>query len=281
MHYPNIDPIIVAIGPVALRWYGLAYLAAFLACWHLGNWQRAHRFPNWTRLQISDLVFYGALGAVIGGRLGYALFYGFEAALRDPLFVVRIWEGGMSFHGGLLGVMAAMLLFARRGGRGFWQVMDFVAPLTPIGLGFGRLGNFINTELPGRATEAPWGLVYPCHADAVRAINPLCTGVWEPFARHPSPLYQAFAEGVALFALVWWTASRRPRPGVVSGVFLAGYGALRLVTERFRVPDGHLGFMLMDAVTMGDLLSLPMVIIGVTIIFWATSRPGQPPAKQA
>ena len=281
MHYPNIDPIIVAVGPLALRWYGLAYLAAFLVCWRLGNWQRAHRFPDWTRQQISDLVFYGALGAVIGGRLGYALFYGFEAWLREPLFVVRIWEGGMSFHGGLLGVMAAMALFARRGGRGFWQVMDFVAPLTPIGLGLGRLGNFINTELPGRATEAPWGLVYPCHADAIRAINPLCTGAWEPFARHPSPLYQAFAEGAALFALVWWTAYRRPRAGVVSGVFLAGYGALRLFTERFRAPDGHLGFMLMDAVTMGDLLSLPMMIIGVTIIFRATSRPSQPPAKQA
>ena len=280
MHYPDIDPIIVAIGPVAVRWYGLAYLAAFLVCWWLGNWQRAHRFPDWTSQQVSDLVFHGALGAVIGGRLGYALFYGFDALLQDPLFAVRIWDGGMSFHGGLLGVLAALAVFARRTGRGFWQVTDFVAPLTPIGLGFGRLGNFINAELPGRVTDASWGLVHSCQADAIRAINPLCTGAWEPFARHPSPLYQAFAEGVALFAVVWWTASRRPRTGVISGVFLAGYGALRLLTERFREPDGHLGFMFMDAITMGDLLSLPMAIIGVTIIVWACSRPNRPSANQ-
>ena len=281
MHYPDIDPIILAIGPVAVRWYGLAYLAAFLVCWRLGNWQRTHRFPDWTAQQVSDLVFYGALGAVIGGRLGYALFYGFDALLRDPLFAVRIWDGGMSFHGGLLGVVAALALFARRTGRSLWQVTDFVAPLTPIGLGFGRLGNFINAELPGRPTDAPWGLIHSCQADAIRAINPLCTSAWEPFARHPSPLYQAFAEGVVLFAVVWWTASRRPRTGVVSGVFLAGYGALRLVTERFREPDGHLGFMLMDAVTMGDLLSLPMTVIGVTIIVWAHSRANRPSANQA
>lgn len=281
MHYPDIDPIILAIGPVAVRWYGLAYLAAFLVCWRLGNWQRAHRFPDWSAQQVSDLVFYGALGAVIGGRLGYALFYGFDALLRDPLFVVRIWDGGMSFHGGLLGVVAALALFARRTGRGLWQVTDFVAPLTPIGLGFGRLGNFINAELPGRPTDAPWGLIHSCQADAIRAINPLCTSAWEPFARHPSSLYQAFAEGVVLFAVVWWTASRRPRTGVVSGVFLAGYGALRLVTERFREPDGHLGFMFMDAVTMGDLLSLPMAVIGVTIIVWAHSRANRPSANQA
>ena len=281
MHYPDIDPIILAIGPVAVRWYGLAYLAAFLVCWRLGNWQRTHRFPDWTAQQVSDLVFYGALGAVIGGRLGYALFYGFDALLRDPLFVVRIWDGGMSFHGGLLGVVAALALFARRTGRSLWQVTDFVAPLTPIGLGFGRLGNFINAELPGRPTDAPWGLIHSCQADAIRAINPLCTSAWEPFARHPSPLYQAFAEGVVLFAVVWWTASRWPRTGVVSGVFLAGYGALRLVTERFREPDGHLGFMFMDAVTMGDLLSLPMAVIGVTIIFWAHSRANRPSANQA
>ena len=275
MHYPEIDPVILSIGPVAVRWYGLAYLAAFAVCWRLGNWQAAHRFVDWTRQQVSDLVFYGALGAVIGGRLGYGLFYSFDALLRDPFLVLRIWEGGMSFHGGLLGVLAAMALFARRTQRGFWQVADFVAPLTPIGLGLGRLGNFINMELPGRATEAPWGLVYPCQADAIRALNPLCTSAWEPFARHPSPLYQAFAEGVVLFALVWWTAARRPPAGVTAGVFLLGYGLLRMTTERFREPDGHLGFILADAVTLGDLLSLPMAIIGMLIILWARSRAGQ------
>ena len=272
MHYPDIDPVIVALGPLAVRWYGLAYLAAFAVCWQLGKW-RIRRSPDWTREQLSDLVFYGALGAVLGGRLGYVLFYGFDALARDPMMVVRIWDGGMSFHGGLLGVVAAMAWFARRRQRRFWRVTDFVAPLVPIGLGFGRLGNFANTELPGRMTDVPWAFIYPCQADAVRAINPLCTGVWEPFARHPSPLYQAFAEGVVLFALVWWAAARPRRAGFVSGVFLTAYGSLRLVTERFREPDGHLGYVAMDWVTMGDLLSLPMAIIGILVMVWAALRP--------
>ncbi len=276
MFYPDIDPIIVSLGPVAVRWYGLAYLAAFAVCWYLGNWQGSRRTPPWSRERVSDLVFFGAVGVVVGGRLGYVLFYGFDSLLRDPLFALRIWDGGMSFHGGLLGVVAALAWFARRSGRTFWQVTDFVAPLVPIGLGFGRLGNFANTELPGRMTDLPWAFIYPCQADAIRAINPLCTGVWEPFARHPSPLYQAFAEGVVLFALVWWAASR-PRPtAFVSGVFVTGYGVLRLLTERFREPDGHLGFMFMESVTMGDLLSVPMALAGVLIIVWAWSRQGRP-----
>ncbi len=272
MHYPEIDPVIVALGPLAVRWYGLAYLAAFAVCWRLGQW-RARRAADWDREQLSDLVFHGALGAVLGGRLGYVLFYGFEALARDPMMLVRIWDGGMSFHGGLLGAVAAMAWFARLRKRSFWRVTDFAAPLVPIGLGLGRLGNFANTELPGRMTDVAWAFIYPCKADAIRAVNPLCTGVWEPFARHPSPLYQAFAEGVVLFALVWWAASR-PRPaGFVSGTFLAGYGGLRLLTERFREPDGHLGYMALDWVTMGDLLSLPMAIIGILVMAWAASRP--------
>ncbi len=269
MHYPNIDPVIISLGPLAVRWYGLAYLAAFALCYWLGIRRAQHSDPNRDRQEVADLVFYGALGAVIGGRIGYTIFYGYEALLRDPFFILRIWEGGMSFHGGLLGTLAALLWCARRRGRGFLQVTDFIAPLIPIGLGFGRLGNFANTELPGRVTEAPWALIYPCNADAIRAINPLCTGAWESFARHPSPLYQAFAEGVALCALVW-LAAWRPRPtGFVSGVFLAGYGSLRLVTERFREPDGHLGYLLLDQVTMGDLLSLPMFVIGIWLILRA------------
>lgn len=269
MHYPYIDPVIFALGPVAVRWYGMAYLAAFVLCWWLGNLQSRRAFKGWSREQISDLVFYCALGVVLGGRIGYVLFYGFENLLRDPLMLVRIWEGGMSFHGGLLGVVAAMVWFGRRVNRSFWQVADFMAPLVPTGLGLGRLGNFANTELPGRMTEAPWGLVYPCHADAIRNINLFCIGEWEPFARHPSPLYQAFAEGVLLFTLVWWVAAR-PRPaGVVAGTFLAGYGLLRCVTEYFREPDAHIGYLVFDWLTMGQLLSLPMAIIGMLIIFAA------------
>ena len=270
MHYPAIDPVIVSFGPLAVRWYGLAYLAAFVLCWWLGNLQSRRAFPGWTGPQISDLVFYGAVGAVIGGRFGYVLFYAFESFLRDPLVLIRIWDGGMSFHGGLLGAVAAMAWFARRTNRSFWQVTDFLAPLVPLGLGLGRLGNFANTELPGRMTEAPWGLVYPCSADAVRSINVMCTGEWESFARHPSSLYQAFAEGLVLFALLWWIAAR-PRPaGVISGAFLAGYGGLRFVTEFFRMPDAHIGFVAFDWLTMGQLLSLPMAIVGILVILWAS-----------
>ncbi len=272
MHYPSIDPVIVSIGPLALRWYGLAYLAAFAVCWWLGNLQNRRARLGWTRPQVSDLVFYGAIGAVVGGRIGYLLFYSFDVFLRDPLVLLRIWDGGMSFHGGLAGAIGAMAWFARRVNRGFWQVADFVAPLVPIGLGLGRLGNFANTELPGRMTEVPWGLVYPCDAAAVRNINVLCSGEWESFARHPSPLYQAFAEGVVLFVFVWWVAAR-PRPaGLVSGAFLTGYGLLRFVTEWFREPDGHIGFLAFDWLTMGQLLSLPMAIVGMLVIVWALRR---------
>ena len=272
MHYPSIDPVIVSIGPLALRWYGLAYLGAFLLCWWLGNLQSRQAFRDWTRPQIADLVFYGAVGAVIGGRVGYLLFYSVESFLLDPLVLIRIWDGGMSFHGGLLGVVAAMAWFARRTNRTFWQVADFVAPLVPPGLGLGRLGNFANTELPGRMTDAPWGLVYPCGADAVRSINVMCAGEWESFARHPSSLYQAFAEGAALFALLWWIAAR-PRPaGVISGAFLLGYGSLRFLTEFFRMPDAHIGFIAFDWLTMGQLLSLPMAIVGMLVMVWALRR---------
>ena len=280
MHYPAIDPIILSLGPLAIRWYGLAYLAAFATCWWLGNRQTEQRFPSWTREQVSDVVFYGALGAVLGGRLGYVLFYGFDSFLRDPMFLLRIWDGGMAFHGGLAGTAVALWWFGKKTGKSFWQVGDFVAPLVPIGLGFGRLGNFANTELPGRMSESGWGLIYPCNADAIRSINPLCSGVWEPFARHPSPLYQALAEGVVLFVVVWWVA-RRPRPpALISGSFLTAYGCLRFITEQFREPDGHLGFIAFDWLTMGQLLSLPMVIVGILIIAWAKrSHAGANPSQ--
>ncbi|NIP13768.1 MAG: prolipoprotein diacylglyceryl transferase [Pseudomonadales bacterium] len=270
MHYPDIDPVIFAIGPLAIRWYGLAYLGAFAMCWWLG----VRRAPSkgWTREEVADIVFYGAVGAVLGGRIGYVLFYAFEDLIRDPLFLVRIWDGGMSFHGGLLGTLIALWWFGSRTSRSFLQVSDFVAPLVPIGLGFGRLGNFANTELPGRATDSVLGVIYPCSAESIRSINPLCTGQWEAFARHPSPLYQAFAEGVVLFALVWLVSARSSRTGVASGTFLIGYGILRFVTEFFRQPDAHIQFEALEWLTMGQRLSIPMVIVGILLLFWPRLR---------
>jgi phosphatidylglycerol:prolipoprotein diacylglycerol transferase len=281
MHYPAIDPILISIGPLAVRWYGLAYLAAFAMCWWLGTLRARRPGSGWTGQEVSDVVFYGAVGAVLGGRVGYVLFYGFDQFLRDPVWLVRIWDGGMSFHGGLIGTLLALWWFGRRTSRTFFQVGDFVAPLIPLGLGFGRLGNFANTELPGRATESVFGLIYPCQADAIRVLNPLCTGQWESFARHPSPLYQAFAEGLVLFVLVWWV-SMRPKPvGVVSGTFLAGYGLMRFITEFFRQPDNHLGFIAFEWLTMGQLLSIPMFIVGILIIFLARSRAPAPAGGKA
>ncbi|MFU8814209.1 MAG: prolipoprotein diacylglyceryl transferase [Pseudomonadales bacterium] len=268
-HYPDIDPVIVSLGPLAIRWYGLAYLAAFVLCWWLGRVRAGRPGSGWSRAEVSDVVFYGAVGAILGGRMGYTVFYGFEQLLRDPLFILRVWEGGMSFHGGLIGAIVGLWWFGRKTGRHFLAVADFAAPLVPLGLGLGRLGNFANTELPGRATDSVFGLIYPCAAPAIRQINPLCVGQWESFARHPSSLYQAFSEGLLLFVVVW-LFSAHPRPlGMVSGVFLSSYGAARFVTEFFRVPDAHLGFVALDWMTMGQLLSIPMIIFGSLLILWA------------
>ncbi|MEQ9004216.1 MAG: prolipoprotein diacylglyceryl transferase [Pseudomonadales bacterium] len=265
-HYPDIDPIIFSLGPLALRWYGLAYLAAFVLCWWLGARRADRPGSGWDRQAVGDMVFYGAVGAVLGGRLGYTLFYAFEQVARDPLFLLRIWEGGMSFHGGLIGCLVGLAWFGRSTGRSFFQVADFAAPLVPLGLGLGRLGNFANTELPGRPTDSVFGLVYPCSADAIQAINPICTGAFETFARHPSPLYQAFAEGLVLFVVVWLYSARPRAVGAVSGMFLTAYGVLRFCTELFRTPDAHLGFVALDWLTMGQLLSLPMVIVGILLL---------------
>jgi phosphatidylglycerol:prolipoprotein diacylglycerol transferase len=195
------------------------------------------------------------------------LFYGFERFSGDPLYLFRVWEGGMSFHGGFLGVLVAMVLFGRRYEKDWLSVTDFLAPLCPIGLGLGRIGNFINMELPGRVTESSVGLVFPCRA--VQDLNPMCFGIWEGAARHPSSLYQAATEGALLFVVLWWL-SLKPQPkGMLSGAFLLGYGLCRFMTEFLRAPDAHIGFVLFDVVSMGQLLSLPMVIAGGALLYWS------------
>ncbi len=273
MHYPQIDPIIFHLFGLPVRWYGLTYLAGFIVVYLLGTYRAKHPPTGiapaqwqWSKEAISDLVFYGALGAVVGGRVGYVLFYNFGTFVDDPLYLFRTWEGGMSFHGGLLGVIVAMVLLARKLKRDFISVADFLAPLCPIGIGFGRLGNFINMELPGRVSDAGVGFYYKC--SAVQALNPMCVGEWEDVLRHPSPLYQAITDGLILFVIVWVISAKARKPGVVTGCFLIGYGVMRFCTEFFRSPDAHIGFIAFDWVTMGQLLSIPMVIAGMLLILF-------------
>ncbi|NBB82278.1 MAG: prolipoprotein diacylglyceryl transferase, partial [Alphaproteobacteria bacterium] len=262
LHYPDIDPVAFAIGPLQVHWYGLMYLAGFAAAWLLGRWRASRPGSGWTLEMVDDVVFYCVIGVIAGGRLGYMLFYGFDQILANPLTLFRIWEGGMSFHGGLLGVMLAMLLFARKHGLRFFQVGDFVAPLVPLGLLTGRIGNFINGELWGHATQLPWGMRLPC----VR-FQEYCAGL-PPDAQwsaplHPSQLYEATLEGLVLFVLLWWF-SRRPRPMMaVSGLFLLLYGLFRFGVEFVRQPDAHIGYLAFDWLTMGQLLTLPMLAGGL------------------
>lgn len=249
--YPEIDPVAISLGPLQVHWYGLTYLVGFLAAWWLAR-RRADRI-GLTKDQVGDLLFYSAVGVILGGRLGYALFYHFDRVLADPLWLFKVWEGGMAFHGGFLGVVVAVWLFARKHQINWIQLGDFIAPFTPIGLGLGRIGNFINGELWGRVTDVSWGMVFPgAGADP----------------RHPSQLYQFALEGVVLFALLWWF-SRQPRPaGSISGLFLIGYGTLRFLVEFTREPDAHLG-LLSAGLSMGQLLSLPMILVGAAFMFFA------------
>ena len=267
MNYPLIAPVIFHLGPWAIRWYGLMYVRGFAAFYLLAKYRIRSGQADWKTQEVADLLFYGVVGVVVGGRLGSGLFYGFDEFLRDPVSLVRIWEGGMSFHGGLVGAIGAMWLFARKTSRDFLAATDFVAPLTPIGLGLGRIGNFINAELPGRVTDSFLGVHFPCAS--VRGLNLPCFADYEDAARHVSSLYQAVTEGIALFALVWLFSTRPRTAGQVSGVFLIGYGGLRFLTEFVREPDPHKGFVAFDWMTMGQLLSVPMGLAGVVILTWS------------
>lgn len=256
MEYPQIDPVIVKIGPLSLNWYGLMYLIGFVAAWYLGN-KRADK-PNsgWTRDQVADFLFYGFVGVIIGGRLGYVLFYQFELWQKDFLYLFKIWEGGMSFHGGLIGVIAGCLFFAKKSKKSFFEVGDFIAPLAPLGLMFGRIGNFINGELWGRQASSDFFLAMRFPADSKGLL------------RHPSQLYEALFEGLILFLIVWFYSSK-PRPTkAVSGLFLLGYGAFRFGVEFFREPDAHLGKVI-SWLTMGQVLCVPMILGGLYLMMSA------------
>jgi len=252
LQFPVIDPIIFSIGPVALRWYGMMYLIGFLGAMFLANKAADKSQGEWTRDQVSDLLFYGFLGVILGGRVGYVLFYQWEYFLADPLYLFQIWEGGMSFHGGLLGVILAVYLFSRKTNKSFLRVGDFVAPLVPLGLGMGRLGNFMNAELWGRQTDVPWAMVFP--TDALQV------------PRHPSQLYEFFLEGVVLFIILYFV-TRKPRSlGLASGTFLIGYGVFRSIVEFYREPDAHLG-LYFSLISQGQVLSIPMILVGMLVIY--------------
>ncbi|MEW5972481.1 MAG: prolipoprotein diacylglyceryl transferase [Pseudomonadota bacterium] len=250
--YPHIDPVALQLGPLKVHWYGLMYLVGFALAWGLGRLRAEAK--GFGKEEPGDMLFYIALGVILGGRIGYVLFYKFQSFLADPLMLLRVWEGGMSFHGGLLGVILAMAWYANKTGRPFFEVADFVAPLVPPALLAGRIGNFINGELWGRPTDLPWGMVFP-HVD--------------PLPRHPSMLYEGFLEGIVLFALLWWF-SARPRPRMaISGLFLLLYGAFRFLVEQVREPDAHLGYIVGDWLSMGMILSLPMILVGAIFLFMA------------
>lgn len=277
IHLHQIDPVAFSLGPLKVHWYGLMYLLAFASAWWLGRRRiDAGRLPGVDGNAFSDLLFYGMLGVVLGGRLGYILFYDLGTYLQHPLQVFKVWEGGMSFHGGLLGVLSATWLWSRKQKLHFFDTVDFVAPLVPLGLGFGRIGNFIGAELWGKPTGSDWGVVFPTDpqlqgwtAEQIQAQ--FATGALDHLARHPSQLYQAFLEGVLLFGALWWF-SNKPRPRyAVSGLFAVLYGAFRFLVEFVRMPDADIGYLAFGWLTMGQVLSLPLIGVGL-FLFWLSRR---------
>ena len=256
--YPVFDPVAISLGPISIHWYALSYLVGIGCVWWRLNVRArmsAGRY-TWNEEQVSDLVFYAVLGIIIGGRVGYMLFYGRDQIAENPLVILKVWQGGMSFHGGMLGVFIAMATYARLHKRTFFEITDYIAPSVPIALGAGRIGNFINGELPGRVTDVPWAAIYP--GDIV--------------GRHPSSLYQAFTEGLVLFCLLWLFNQKEKPKMAVSGMFLLGYGALRFITEFFREPDAHMGFVAFGWASQGQMLSMPMIIIGIGFIIYSYQK---------
>lgn len=252
--YPNIDPVAFHIFSWPVYWYGLMYLFGFLVGYVLLSTRIRRGTTGFTMDDLSDLTFYVALGVIIGGRLGYMLFYDWRVLFTDPLLIFQTWKGGMSFHGGLLGVLIALFFCQRKLHKSLLVMTDFIAPIIPVGLGAGRIGNFINGELAGRVTTAPWGMIFPGAG---------------PYPRHPSQLYEFFFEGIVLF-LILWIYSRKPRPlGAISGMFALFYGIFRFGVEFFREPDAPIGFVAFGWLTEGQLLSVPLILVGIALIVWA------------
>ncbi len=255
--FPAIDPVAVSIGAIKIHWYGIMYLIGFAAVYWLGQYRAKQVWSPIKPEAIEDLVTYGAMGVILGGRIGYILFYNFGAFLENPLILFKIWQGGMSFHGGMLGVFAAMAWFAKKQNCTLWQLTDLIAPIAPIGLGAGRLGNFINSELWGRPADVPWAMIFPNGGDV---------------ARHPSQLYEAFLEGFVLFVIVW-IYTQKPRPTMAAtGLAVMCYGCFRFFVEFYRLPDAHLGYLALDWVTMGQILSTPMIVIGAGLMIFAYKK---------
>ena len=267
--YPEIDPVVVALGPLKVHWYGLMYLLAFGSAWWLGKFRAKVAGAPLKPAEVDDLIFYGAMGVVLGGRIGSVLFYNFGTFLDNPLYLFKIWQGGMSFHGGFIGVVVAMAWYQRKLNCGFLQLTDFIAPLVPLGLATGRFGNFINAELWGAPGNVPWAMKLSCEQfPADRYIDfagPLCYS-----ARHPSQLYEMLLEGFLLFAVLWIISSK-PKPVMtVSGYFVMLYGIARTSVEFIRLPDAHIGYLMQtDWLTKGIVLSAPMIVVGLIIILYA------------
>lgn len=276
--YPSIDPVIFSIGPLAVHWYGLMYVVGFAAAWLLARKRASAQDSTWKATDVDDLIFFAAIGVIAGGRIGWLLFYGMEQVIANPITIIQIWKGGMSFHGGLLGVVAAVALFAHRRKRRVADVLDFLAPLPGIGILAGRIGNFINGELWGKQTDAPWGFVLDpntLHANQQGEALRLCERFnVDPCVLqvHASQLYEGLLEGLLLFLILWfYTAKPRPRLAP-AGLFLAGYGVFRFLVEFVRIPDQNRGYILFDWVTMGQILSTPMIVVGVALLILAYRR---------